>query len=375
VNFTLVSPPDTTPGASTDEYASLYEVGLRELEGVEREELKTFVVPTDGVDAESLAAGAEQRGSFWVQARYSGIDYMGNTPAHEFVHTRMGSFGDESSRWLTEASAEYYGYLLTLNTARGTWSEFQEALRVEDARYREATLTEPSTWAEGTFQRTPYRKGALALAALDAEIDNRTGGVKSLQDVFAYRFDDDQYGSLKTYENFSAAVVAVTNDPSMRDWLDRYVAGPEAPPVPSDPGGFVLNASMDSDDDGVTNAAEVSTNPFQADTDQDGFDDADDAYPTDDTRYQTATTTQSTTTQSTTTQSTTTAVDAGDGGDGTAGTTTRSADATSDDRTTSATGTTDAGTVQDAGDSIPGFGVGVAVLAVVMTTVVLGRRD
>ena len=192
VNLTVVSSPETTPAASVDAYASLYAVGLRELAGIDREALTTFVVSPDGVDTDSLAAGAEQGGDFWVQGRYSGIDYVGNTPAHEFVHTRMGSFGDGSSRWLTEASAEYYGYLLTTNTGGGTWSEFREALRVRDAQYREATLTNPSTWDGGTFQRAPYRKGALVLAALDAEIANRTGGVRSLQDVFAYRFDDDQ---------------------------------------------------------------------------------------------------------------------------------------------------------------------------------------
>jgi len=405
VNFTLVSSPDTTPGASTDEYASLYAVGLRELVGTDHEALTTFVVSADGVDTESLAAGAAHGDSFWVQGQYSGIDYLGNTPAHEFVHTRMGSFGDGSSRWLTEASAEYYGYVLTVNTDRGTWSEFREALRVRDTEYREATLAEPSTWDDGSFQRTPYRKGALVLAALDAEIANRTGGVRSLQDVFAHRDDDDRYGDLETYENFSAAVVAVTNDPSMRDWLDRYVAGSETPRVPSDPDAFVLNASMDSDDDGVPNGDEVRTNPFQSDTDRDGFDDGEDAYPTDDTRYEETTTTTRTTTtlptttspsttpptlttaaSTTTTAATTTAVSTSEAAsgsdgddDGTAGDATESAGSTSVDRTTSAAagggGDSDGGDAQYPGDAVPGFGVAVATLALLASTVALRRRS
>jgi PGF-CTERM protein len=404
VNFTLVSSPDTTPAATVDEYASLYAVGLRELEGIEREELKTFLVSTDDVDTDALAAGAARGDSFWVQGQYAGIDYVRNTPAHEFVHTRMGSFGDESSRWLTEASAEYYGYVLTLNTARGTWSEFREALRVRDTQYREATLTDPSTWSEDTFQRTPYRKGALVLAALDAEIANRTGGVRSLQDVFAYRFDeDDQYGYLETYENFSAAVVAVTNDPSMRDWLDTYVAGSGVPSLPSDPDPFALNASMDSDDDGVANGDEIRTNPFQSDTDRDGIDDGDDAFPTDGTRYEeTTTTTTSTTTAgtttptttettaatrastttettaatraSTTTPRTTAGSGAGEDGDGTDGTAVQSAGATGTDATSASSGG-DGGDGQDPSDTIPGFGVVIAAVALLTTAVALRRRD
>jgi hypothetical protein len=302
----------------------------------------------------------------------------------------MGSFGDGSSRWLTEASAEYYGYLLTTNTARGTWSELREALRVRDTQYREATLTDPSTWPEESFQRVPYRKGALVLAALDAEIANRTGGVRSFQDVFAYRFDDDdRYGSLETYENFSAAVVAVTNDQSMQGWLDRYVAGSEAPPLPSDADAFALNASMDSDDDGVPNGDEVRTSPFDDDTDGDGIDDGSDAYPTDDARYEeTTTATASTATPTTsagtvtptTAPSTTSSSGTSEGGDDAEPSATQSADSTSIDVTSTTAGggagdDNDGGDEQGPGDAIPGFGVAVAAVALLTTTVVLRCHD
>jgi hypothetical protein len=388
VNVTVVSSPDVTPAASTDEYASLYAVGLREIEGFEREALKTFVVSTGGVELESLGAGAAHGDGFWVQAQYSGIDYVENTPAHEFVHTRMGSFGDGSSRWLTEASAEYYGYLLTTNTARGTWSELREALRVRDTQYREATLTDPSTWPEESFQRVPYRKGALVLAALDAEIANRTGGVRSLQDVFAYRFDDDdRYGSLET------------NDQSMPGWLDRYVAGSEAPPLPSDADAFALNASMDSDDDGVPNGDEVRTNPFDDDTDGDGIDDGNDAYPTDDARYEETTTATATTTAATsatastatpttsagtvtptTAPTTTSSSGTGEDGDDAEPSATQSADSTSIEVTSTTAGSggsddNDGGDEQGPGDAIPGFGVAVAAVALLTTTVVQRCHD
>lgn len=351
---------------SADAYATLYRVGARELEaGFAYEESGLFVLPTEAVD-DDHALGITTQSSVWVQDESSALDGVENTPAHEFVHTRMGSFGDGDAKWLTEASAEYYGYVLAMNTDHGTWDEFQASLSVEREELRDATLTDPSTWDGNAVQRVPYEKGALVLAALDAQISDRTGGVKSLEDVFAYRFDDDEYGDLETYENFSAAVVAVTNDPSMRDWLERYVAGSDTPRVPEDTAGFVLNKSMDSDGDGVANGEEVSTNPFDADTDGDGVDDGDDPYPTDGSRSQEATATATTTTASATATSgasagtPTEAESGGSGEDGAETTTVESADGEGS--------STDAGGGAVPEDVVPGFGIAHAVVAVAIAT-------
>mgnify|MGYP006275171861 FL=1 len=366
VNLTVVVAPDARPGATADAYASLYRVGLRELEpGFEYDASGLFVLPTASV-GEDAALGTSTRYSFWVQDEYSALDDVENTPAHEFVHTRLGSFGDGTSRWLTEATAEYYGHVLATNTGAGSWSEFREAVTVERDAFRDATLADPATWRDDLV---PYEKGALVLAALDAEIAARTGGVRSLEDVLAYRFsDDDPYGDLETYENFSAAVVATTNDESMRDWLDRYVGGAETPSVPSEPDAFVLNDSMDSDDDGVPNGEEVRTNPFDADTDDDGLTDGEDPYPADDSRpADTATTTTSST-------STTTDGSSSMGAEPTVASTTSTARTTaaSSSASSDAESPTDPGSVVD---TIPGFGPVLAAFAVLAVALAVARRD
>lgn len=365
VNLTVVVAPTARPGTTADAYASLYRVGLRELEpGFEYDASGLFVLPTASV-GDDVALGTSTRYSFWVQDEYSSLDDVENTPGHEFVHTRMGSFGAGSSRWLTEATAEYYGHVLATNTGAGSWSEFREAVTVERDAFGAATLADPSTWRD---ELVPYEKGALVLAALDGEIAARTGGVRSLEDVLAYRFsDDDPYGDLETYENFSAAVVATTNDESMREWLDRYVAGAETPPVPSEPDAFVLNDSMDSDHDGVPNAEEVRTNPFDADTDDDGFDDGEDPYPTDGSRPADTTTTTTSSTSTTTDGSSMGTEPTVASTTSTARTTTDSASAAGDDDST-----TDPGSVVD---SIPGFGPLLAAFAVLAVALAVARWD
>ncbi|WP_323676222.1 hypothetical protein [Halorubellus sp. PRR65] len=388
VDLTVVVPPTARPEATADAYASLYRFGLRELDvGYDYASSGLYVLPDQHVD-DDLALGTSTQYSFWVQDAYSGLDGVQSTSAHEFVHTRLGSFDDGSSRWLTEASAEYYGHVLSMNAGYGSWSEFRAAVAVERDAFRDATLAESSTWRD---ELVPYEKGALVLAALDAEIIERTGGVRSLQDVLAYRFTEgDPYGDLETYENLSAAVVATTGDESMREWLDRYVAGGETPPVPSDPDAFVLNDSMDSDDDGVPNGEEVRTNPFDADTDGDGVDDAADPSPTDDSRPEDAGTTTTATTATTTTTDTTATTTTTDT---TATTTTTDTTATtttvpsltgsgtttaSETRSpvTSSRAPTDGASAGGSGgdvDSIPGFGPALAALA--MLVVVVAMRD
>jgi hypothetical protein len=368
VNLTVVVAPTARPEATADAYASLYRVGLRELEVGEAYDASGVFVLPEASFREDAALGTSTRYSFWVQDVHSSLAGVENTPAHEFVHTRLGGFGVESSRWLTEASAEYYGHVLAMNTGTGSWDEFREAVTVERDGFRDATLADASTWGD---ELVPYEKGALVLAALDAEIRNRTGGVRTLQDVLAYKYrDDDPYGDLETYGNFSAAVVAVTNDESMREWLDRYVASDETPPVPSEPDAFVLNDSMDSDGDGVANGEEVRTNPFDADSDDDGLDDGEDPYPTDGSRPVETTTTRA----STTTTATTTTGDSSSGDSGTVASTTSTAGPTtaSSDASADAASTDDPGSVAD---PIPGFGPALAAFAVLAVALALARRD
>jgi len=390
---------DADRQATAAAYADVFRLGDRELaDGDDGPRSVVFVLPADAFASEYPWAGRAQYDSFFVQDSASAADSLESTPYHEYVHVRMSTFGDGSSEWLNEALAEYYGHLLALNAGEGDWSEFQTALSVTRDEYRDATLAEPATWNR---EPVDYEKGALVAAALDAEIRTRTGGARTLQDVLAYRYaDDDPYGDLATYENFSAAVVAVADDPSMQGWLDEYVAGEGTPSVPAEPRRFVLNASMDADDDGVENRREVQTNPFESDTDSDGVDDGADAYPTDDARYAESTTTGEATADAPTAEDPTTrrattptaSETTADGGSTTGPSTgteveTEPTGSAATTAGTKAVGTEDATAGDGAGDSgggsddakvdptsIPGFGAGVAVVALLAATLAVRRR-
>ena len=308
----------------------------------------------------------------------------------------MGTFRASTGRWLTEASAEYYGAVLSMNTETGNWTSFRASLEVDRESVRESSLARPRSWTDAYV---PYSKGSRVLAALDAEIRDRTDGEKSFQDVLAYRFEDDApYGNLDTYEDLGDAVVAVTDDPGMRDWLDRYVAGNEVPPLPDDPGRFVLNESMDSDGDGVENGQEVATNPFDPDSDDDGVADGEDAFPMDSSRSEpadvstTATSESTTVTQTTVERTTTEPTRTASGTSPDRETDTASTepptptrtmvsstasvddtDETPDDETTDVEMTEGDG--PDADGETPGFGVAVALLANASVALVAWRRS
>ncbi|WP_318569279.1 hypothetical protein [Salinigranum marinum] len=242
--------------------------------GVRRDRLVVFVLPTEdhAAAAEGTFVTGEASGdAFWVTADATRVTEPENAFAHEYVHSRLGGVGNGSAAWLTEATAEYYGYLSTLNAGGASYEAFYGATTAERfAPNRTAVvLADRESW-RGTLG--DYEKGAHVLAALDAEIRDRTRGERTLYDVFVTTraFDD--------YDAFRAQVVETTGDDAIGPWLDRYVTTDALPPVPDDPTRYVHGPDLDPDGDGLTSRAEVEndpeTNPFTADTDADGLDDA-----------------------------------------------------------------------------------------------------
>ena len=238
--------------------------------GVERDRFVVFVLPYDGrapAAGETAVTGEAFGDAVWVTADATALDGPSNAFAHEYVHSRLGNVGNGSAAWLTEATAEYYGSLSTLNVGGSSHAAFLDATRASRfAPNRTAVvLSEPETW-RGTLAN--YEKGAHVLAALDAEIRARTADGRTLYDVFvgSRTFDD--------YAAFRAAVVETSGDESLGAWLDRYVTTTALPPLPEDSALAVQGADLDPDGDGLTSATEVgrspATDPFVADTDDDG---------------------------------------------------------------------------------------------------------
>ncbi|MCU4926439.1 PKD domain-containing protein [Halobacteria archaeon AArc-dxtr1] len=165
-----------------------------------------------------------------------------HTWLHEYVHARQGYQTAESAAWLTEAEAEFYPNLMFLEhdhpiDVPGTeFEEFQRVLGYDEdvddpTNYEDVTLTDPETW-EGTL--ADYRKGALVLAALDAEIRAATDGERTYADVTR---EFNAHDGVVDHDVFVETVEAVAGEP-MDAFVDRYITGEEIPDPPTDPDAY-----------------------------------------------------------------------------------------------------------------------------------------
>ncbi|WP_435196595.1 hypothetical protein [Natronomonas sp. EA1] len=120
-----------------------------------------------------------QRGDadFWAVADRR-LDAPNNVWVHEYVHTRQTYRADDSARWVTEATADYYAALLTYRAGEIDYEQFRRHLELgQRARYENVVLAEPSTW--GTIL-APYDKGALVVGALDYRLRQRGSSYDAL---------------------------------------------------------------------------------------------------------------------------------------------------------------------------------------------------
>lgn len=230
--------------------------------GVRRDATTAFVLPErHDPTSETRVVGATVETSLWVGPPAVRPNTADTTFAHEYVHTRLGVVGEGSARWLVEASAEYFGNAFALNAGIGDYGTFRRGM--DPGRFGTdggpVVLAEPDTWA-GT--PADYGKGALVLAALDAEIRRRTDGQHTLADVFVER-----PGPYADHAAFRRAVVGTTGVRSLGTWLDRYATTEVSPSLPDEPSLFVYGPDLDPDGDGVPSGRERTrgTDPFVAD--------------------------------------------------------------------------------------------------------------
>jgi PGF-CTERM protein len=258
--------------------------------GLQYDQTAMFVLPAERTA--SRLTGQASGSNYWVQDDQARLDTVETTVTHEFAHTRIGSFQEGSAEWLTEGFATYYEHLLALNQGMGSFVEYRDSLHEGRSEYGTSgtpvRLTDPSSWESNDAN---YDKGGLVLAALDARIRNATGGERTLEDVLSVRFRaEDNYNQLQTYEDFRRAVVDVSGDSSLGNWLDRYATTRAVPNVPDDPYLYVTRWDADPDGDDLTNTREreLGTNPFSDDSDADRVPDSEEvAGPTDPTVYDT----------------------------------------------------------------------------------------
>jgi len=142
--------------------------------GARDDTLHAFATPEIETEADFLVQpGFALDGSTLLVDADSELDVW----THEYVHTRQAFSDAERLQWLTEASAEYYGWLLSIRQGYDGWGALRGVL--SSARGDESVLGDPETWSG----ESDYRKGALVLAALDRAVRTATDGERTLQDV------------------------------------------------------------------------------------------------------------------------------------------------------------------------------------------------
>lgn len=215
----VVVPAEVDPDVDAVGMLDVLAAGENRLESrLGHDHVTAFVVPAERTGV----AGRTVRSSMLVADSDARVERIENVPAHEYAHVLFGVFGDGEMYWLREGSAEYYGYLLSLNAGIGTFRSFLRAVRTDE--YADAVLADADAVSRS---RADYQKGAHVLAALDAEIRARSDGTRTLLAVLTSEDHD-----LATVDGFADAVVEAAGDPSLRAWLDRYVRTSALPDVP-----------------------------------------------------------------------------------------------------------------------------------------------
>ncbi|MFB6255524.1 MAG: hypothetical protein ABEH58_02160, partial [Haloplanus sp.] len=258
--FVVVTP---AAAATTNVSAVLDALGAaNRLYNVPRREARAVVfIGPDPLRTGGLAPGD----SLWVHADRPPDSQV---YVHEYVHTRQEFETTRRMHWIVEAQAAYYDELLLLYRGTTTYRRFHA--QVSTARGATRRLAPANRTAY--IIAADYTKGARVLAALDAKIRAASERNASLADVFRRL---NRHEGRVSYADFEDAVAAASGQ-RFDEWLDRSLTTATAPTVPDNRSLYAPTQSgIDSDDDGLTTAAELDngTDPFVADTDRDGVDD------------------------------------------------------------------------------------------------------
>ncbi|MFC4406991.1 hypothetical protein [Haloarchaeobius iranensis] len=258
---TLIVPNDADLAADPERITGSITHAMRALDvGGDTGDVHAFAAP------EPIRGGGLHPGGSDIWAsRGSTVDGPGNTWVHEYVHVQQGYTTTPETSWFTEASADYYASLLAYRRGATDFSSFHSSVSLDQDA--DAVL------AESHEEGVGYTKGARVLAALDAEIRERSDDRYSLADVFYLMNSQPERVDYETFRSY----VQLVGGAELGSWLDEYVLTSAVPTVPREPALFTTPAptTLDSDDDGLTDAEEhaARTDPFSNDSDEDGLTD------------------------------------------------------------------------------------------------------
>jgi hypothetical protein len=219
--FTVVVPDAATLEEDTEAILDSLEAASLSLRIGERDPEVTFFVAPSSV--EWAAGGLASDADAWILEDRR-LDEANNVWLHEYVHTRTDFRTTDDARWLTEASAEYYAALLSLEQGLIGFEAFQRHLSLGASdRYESSVMTRPATWTAGAN----YLKGALVFGNLDRELRVTTDSTHTTGDLLARMNDRDT--------DISHAFVSQTIDDlggsTTAEYLERYATTEDTPDV------------------------------------------------------------------------------------------------------------------------------------------------
>ena len=166
--------------------------------------------------------------------------------AHEFLHSWIGELVRQEGydmNWFVEGVATLYADRALLATRKLDYGSWIEGMRHDWAEYlRDSTLRRTTSVARAgeivlqnaEYTRLLYTGGRLLTLALDLEIQERTSGYSSLDDLLRAMVDR-AFGDPR-FRLTQATLIAQLRELTGSDfteWLDQHAWGTEDPPLPA----------------------------------------------------------------------------------------------------------------------------------------------
>lgn len=176
-NIKLVVPKVADPASSPQTILSNLIRASNTLNiGAESDTVTAFVFPGH---KKKPVAGQATADSFFVGGN---LDISSSVWYHEYVHTRQDFGTEKDTRWLREASADYFGHVLQLNLGHIEYGKFHSQMYETRST---GTLSEPETWTViRGYSLSDYEKGRQALAATNQKLRKSSDGDTTISDVF-----------------------------------------------------------------------------------------------------------------------------------------------------------------------------------------------
>jgi predicted metalloprotease with PDZ domain len=160
--------------------------------------------------------------------------------AHEITRNWPQLEGDHGdTAWYSEGNAEYYSVLLSCRAGVYDDAKFLKVINARASGYYTNPLRSLSNqqaaeniWSDSAAQRVPYGRGFMYLASVDAEIREKSGGKRSLDDlvleILQRQRKQDKYGISEWLD-----LVTRELDPAARDEFQKMTSGAMLVPPPN----------------------------------------------------------------------------------------------------------------------------------------------